>query len=46
MITILGIITIGIGMLGSIFGIDIVMIKQKSVFFERTRDNTYIFFSF
>ena len=41
------IITIGIGMLGTTFWIEIVMtIKKSSVFIERTRDNTYINFSF
>ena len=34
-------------MLGTTFGIEIVMIiKKTSVFIERTRDNTYINFSF
>ena len=37
LITAIGIITIGTGMLGTIFGI---------VFIENTRDNTYINFSF
>ena len=46
LITTIGIITIGTGLLGTIFGIEIVMIKKTSVFIERTRDNTYIFFSF
>ena len=39
---IIGIITIGTGMLGTIFGIEIVMIKKNFSFIERTRDNTYI----
>ena len=42
LITTIGIITIGTGMLGTIFGIEIVMIKRISVFIERTRDNIYI----
>ena len=47
LITTIGIITIGIGMLGTTFGIEIVMIiKKTSVFIERTRDNIYINFSF
>ena len=46
LITTIGIITIETGLLGTIFGIEIVMIKKTSVFIERTRDNTYIFFSF
>ena len=47
LITTIGIITIGTGMLGTIFGIEIVMIiKKTSVFIENTRDNTYINFSF
>ena len=41
------IVTIGIGMSGTKFGIEIVMIiKKPSVFIESTRDNTYINFSF
>ena len=41
MITTIGIITIGTGMLGTKFGIKIVMMKKKTlVFIERTRDNT------
>ena len=44
LITTIGIITIGTGMLGSAFEIEIVLIINKtSVFIERTRDNTYIF---
>ena len=47
LITTIGIITIGTGMLDTTFGIEIVMIiKQTSVFIERTRDNNYIIFSF
>ena len=47
LITTIGIITIGTGMLSSTFGIEIVMIiKQISVSIERTRDNTYINISF
>ena len=42
LVTTIGIITIGTGMLGTMFGIEIVMIKKTSVFIERTRDNTYI----
>ena len=42
LITTIGIITIGTGMLGTILGIDIVMIKKNFSFLERTRDNTYI----
>ena len=38
--------TIGIITIGTTFGIEIVMIIKKSVFIERTRDNTYINFSF
>ena len=37
LITTIGTITIGTGMLGTIFGIEIVMIKKTSVFIERTR---------
>ena len=44
LISTIGIITIGTGLLGTIFWIEIVMIKKSSVFIERTRDNTYIFF--
>ena len=40
------IVTIGTGILGTIFGIEIVMIKNTSVFIERARDNTYINSSF
>ena len=36
------IITIGTGMLDTIFGIEIVRIKN--IYIERTRDNTYINF--
>ena len=47
LITTIGIKAIGTGMLGTTFGIQIVMIiKKTSVFIERTRDNTYIIFSF
>ena len=47
LITTIGIITIGTGMLGTTFGIEIVMIiKKTSVFIERTRDYTYINISF
>ena len=42
LITTIGIITIGTGMLGTIFGIEIV--TSESI--ERTRDNTYIHSSF
>ena len=38
----IGIITIGTGILGTIFGIEIAMIKMNFIFCERTRDNTYI----
>ena len=45
LITTIGIITIGTGMLGTTFGMEIVMIiKKTSVFIERTRNNTYIYF--
>ena len=46
LITTIGIRTIGTGMLGTTFGIEIVMIIKKSVFIERTGDITYIQFSF
>ena len=46
LITIIGIITIGTGMFGTTFGIEIFMIIKTSVFIERTRENTYKFFSF
>ena len=47
LITTIGIRTIGTGMLGTTFGIEIVVIIKKTlVFIERTRDNTYINFSF
>ena len=47
LITTIGIRTIGTGMLGTTFGIEIVMIiKKTSDFIERTRDNTYINLSF
>ena len=47
LITTIGIITIGTGILGTTFGMEIVMIiKKTSVFIERTRDNSYINFSF
>ena len=46
LITTIGIITIGTGMLGTIFGIEIVMIKNTSVSIQRTRYNTYINLSF
>ena len=47
LITTIGIITIGTGTLGTTFGIEIVMIiKKTTVFIERTRDNTYLNFSF
>ena len=47
LITTIGIITVGTGMVGTTFGIEIVMIiKKTSVFIERTRDNNYIIFSF
>ena len=45
-ITTIGIKTIGTGMLGTIFGIEIVMIKRKFSFYEKTRDYTYINSSF
>ena len=45
LITTIGIITIGTGMLGTIFGIEI-MIKKNFSFIERTRDNTYMNSSF
>ena len=45
-ITTIGIKTIGTGMLGTIFGIEIVMIKKKFSFYEKTRDYTYINSSF
>ena len=45
--TTIGIITIGTGMLGTMFWIEICMIKTTSVVFnQRTRDNTYINSSF
>ena len=46
LVTTIGIITIGTGMLGTTFGIEIMIIKKTEVFIERTRDNTYINFSF
>ena len=47
LITTIGIITIQTGMLGTIFGIEIVIIiKRTSVFIERTRDYIYINSSF
>ena len=46
LVTTIGIITIGTCMLGTIFGLEIVMIKKTSVFIERTRDNTYNYSSF
>ena len=46
LITIISIITKGTGMLGTTFGIELLELKRTSVFFERTRDNTYINFSF
>ena len=42
LITTIGIKTIGTGMLGTIFGIEIVTVES----IERTRDNTYIHSSF
>ena len=42
LITTIGIITIGTGESGTIFGIEIVMIKRTSIFLESTRDNTHI----
>ena len=48
LITTIRIITIGTGLLGTIFRIEIVMIKKNfktSIFIERTRDHTYIIFS-
>ena len=46
LITTIDIITIGTGMLGTIFGIEIVMIKRILVFIERTWGNIYIHSSF
>ena len=46
LITTIGSTTIGTGMLGTIFGIEIVMIKKTSVFIERTSDKTIINSSF
>ena len=46
LITTIGIITIETGMMGTIFGIEIVIIKRTSVFIQRTRDNSYINSSF
>ena len=46
LITSIIIITIGTGMLRTIFGIEIVRIKRTSVFIARTRDSTYINLSF
>ena len=46
LVTTIGIITIGTGMLGTIFWIEIVMIKITSVFNQRIRDSTYINSSF
>ena len=47
LITTIGIMTIRTGMLGTTFGIEIVIIiKKTSVYIERTRVNNYIFFSF
>ena len=46
LITTIGIIIIGTGMSGTIFGIEIVMIKKNFSFLESTRDNTYIHSSF
>ena len=44
LITTMGIITKGAGMLGTIFGKEFFIIKRTSVFIERTRDNSYIHF--
>ena len=47
LITTICIIIIGTGMLGTIFGIEIVMIEKNLQFsLKRTRDNTYIHSSF
>ena len=47
LITTIGVITIGTGMLGTIFEIkNCFVLKRTSVFIERTRDNTYLNSSF
>ena len=42
LITSISIITIGTGMLGTIFKIEIIRFKKTSVFIERSWDNAYI----
>ena len=44
LITTIGVITIGTGMLGTTE--TVMIIKKTSVFIERTRDYNYIYFSF
>ena len=46
LITSISVITIGTDMLGTIFGIEFLGLKRTSVFIVKTRNNTYINFSF
>ena len=46
LITSISVITIGTDMLGTIFGMEFLGLKRTSVFIVKTRNNTYINFSF